>query len=482
MKFLQEKIAEKEATIEQKKKENAELHAEFELLKTQFTILTEQKSELKTEIESLQSSAKQLHNKIAKNDREIDGKRVDCDDLSERLTEQIANNEVLKEQVKSLQNTVKMKNELLERLQGDSIRQTKKETEYLETIGRLNRSETSTIGENLKEENERLRIALLETEQELNEKMIAYEKLLLDIDEQKKTIFHLNDVLTDSKSARSVEELRIEIRNLREANEKLKGENEQLKQHAERIERSTSPNLRPFSIDEITDRVEKELNYSAQLDSNIIKAIESDDVNSDNECVGDRNSLMTEIASLRATCHDLEQTKVKLQESLDAERSKLAGIREQDAKCIETMTHRLDAMRKHEDELQQLLDEERNKTAQLSTKILEHQFERSKIRTSSSEASLASSTASSPRRTKNSDFDHDTMKRLKDEIKLLKSQMQREKERGEDVEKSLQRERSRFEREINEQKSYSDGMKGEIDRLMNENQELQEELDSAHDR
>lgn len=444
-------------------KERDELKQAVDSLEAKLKAVNAEKKQLSDDIRSKRELIQALETKIATKEKEVmalttnyERKCGDYDALNAKLTEELANIEVMKQQLESLSNTVQRKDELL--------------AKYSSNAAEAN---SETAQRQLQEENDRLKEILAESERELSEKMIAYEKCLLDIDEHKKTIYHLNDVLTDSKSARSVEEMRIEIRNYRDTNEQLKEEIADLRSRMHRNERSASPTPKQFSIDEITDRVEQELNYSAQLDSSIRKAIESDDVNSDNKCDGT-------IASLRTMCRELENANAKLRETLDAERKKFASIREQDARCIETMTQRLEGALEQESELNHLLDDERAKTAQLSTKILEHQFERSKM-LSSSELMLTSP-LTSPRRQKSIDFDHEVVKRLSDEIKLLKSQVEREKERSEDMEKALVREKNRFEIELSEQKSYGEGMKHEIDRVLAENQELQNDLDVAQDR
>lgn len=449
--------------IDEISKERDELRQIVEEHESKLSASDAEKKQLNDDIQKERDSIRALETKITTKENELmaltvnyDRKCVDFDSLNEKLTEELANIEVMKQQLESLNNTVKRKDELLAKYTTNAFTPS-----------------SEAVHQQLKEENDRLKEVLAESERELAEKMIAYEKCLLDIDEHKKTIYHLNDVLTDSKSARSVEEMRIEIRNCRDANDQLKEEIEELRKRLRGHERSISPTPKQFSIDEITDRVEQELNYSAQLDSSIRQAIESDDVNSNNNRDGT-------VASLRTMCRDLEAANAELKGTLDAERKKFSSIREQDAGCIETMTQRLEAALEQESELNQLLDEERAKTAQLSTKILEHQFERSKM-LSSSELMLTSP-LTSPRRQKSIDFDVEVMKRQSDEVKLLKSQIEREKERSEDMEKALVREKNRFEVELREQKSYGEGMKLEIDRVLAENQELQNDLDVAQDR
>lgn len=459
--------------------------------------LAAEKQKLTKDIDRLNQQIDELKSKVDATEEKLTAANEKCAEvntLNRRLKEERANNTVVKQQLTSKDNTIKLKDELISKLQKEMFNYAQNEKIHLETIDRLQKEKSnlvhdanpgnnSSTNQQLQNEIDRLKETLADTEQELADKMIAYEKCLLDIAEHEKTIFHLNDVLTDSKTARSVEELRIQIRSYQERNDDLKDEIDKLKQKLLRNEGSVSPvqtALDEIGIDEITSRVQKELNYSAQLDSNIMKAIESDELNSDSENYLNHNEN-EEIEMIRVRNKQLEMSIEKLQRSLESEKDKFSKIHKQDANCIETMTTRLEAAIMNETKLTKMLDEEKSKTAQLSTKILEHQFERSKLSTSN--LSLNESPISSPRRLqKNGEMDQELLKRQNDEIKLLKSQLEREKERALDTEKTLAREKDRFEKELNDQKSYGESFKDELDRIMRENQSLQEELEQTQDR
>lgn len=484
---IDKEIEKLKATLQEATAENERLKMVFDAEKEK---LTKDIDRLNQQIDELKSKVNATEDKLtAANEKCVEGNT-----LNRRLKEERANNAVVKQQLTSMDNTIKLKDELISKLQKDMFNYAQNEKIHLETIDHLqkenlnlvdnvNPSNDSSTNQQLQNEIDRLKETLADTEQELTDKMIAYEKCLLDIAEHEKTIFHLNDVLTDSKTARSVEELRIQIRSYREKNDDLKDEIENLKQKLLRNERSVSPvqtALDEIGIDEITSRVQKELNYSAQLDSNIMKAIESDELNSDHENYLDHNEN-EEIEMIRVRNKQLEMSIEKYQRSLESEKDKFSKIHKQDANCIEIMTTRLEAAITNETKLTKMLEEEKLKTAQLSTKILEHQFERSKLSTSN--LSLNESPISSPRRLqKNGEMDQEHLKRQNDEIKLLKSQLEREKERALDTEKTLGREKNRFEKELNDQKSYGESLKDELDRIMRENQSLPDELEKTQDR
>lgn len=479
---LQDELNKLKSTLENKLKLVSDVTDENRKLKES---LNAEREKLTKDIDRLTQQIDNLKLKVDTAEEKLTVANEKFESVNRQLKEEQANNAVIKQQLSSMDNTIKLKDELLSKYQKDLYNYAQNEKIHVETIGRLQRENSDLVDggkpTNQQEEIERLKEVLADTEQELSEKMIAYEKCLLDIAEHEKTIFHLNDVLTDSKTARSVEELRIEIRTYRDKNVELKEEIEKLKQKLQRV-KSSSPvptAIDEIGIDEITSRVEKELNYSAQLDTNIMKAMESDEINSDNENYYDDDN--TELDALRARCKQLELTIEKLQRTLDTEKEKFSLIHKQDANCIETMTKRLEEAIDSENKLTKLLDEEKAKTAQLSTKMLEHQFEKSKLNTSS--LSLNDSPIASPRRMqKGGELDQELLKRQNDEIKLLKSQLEREKERALDTERTLAREKDRFEKELNDQKSYGDSLRDEVDRIIRENQSLQDELEQTQDR
>ncbi|XP_055300374.1 uncharacterized protein LOC129567480 isoform X2 [Sitodiplosis mosellana] len=486
---LREEIEYLKLSLEDKTKLVDDVTAESKKLKEEFD---SEKVKLATEIDRLRGQIDELQLKVETIEAELvvstknyDKKCTELAAMSGQLNEEHANHGVIKHQLNSMGNTIKHKDELISKLQKDIENYNEIEKVNLDMINRLKREnfdltkmksvkdETDGSEAILRQELEMVKDMLQDTEQELSEKMIAYEKCLLDLKEQEKKIFHLTDIVTDSKSARSVEEMRIEMRIQQEENERLKKEIEELK-NKRIVERSTSP-IKSINIDELTSKVEEELNYSRHLDNSILKAIDEKDEIVSNEENED------ELDALRAEKEELIKAIEKLQESLECEREKFSYIHQQDAKCIDVMSKRLEAAIDTENDLNKLLEEERSKTSKLSTKMLEHQFERAKL--SSSNMSLNESPIASPRRlTKGGESDQELLKCQNDEIKLLKSQLEREKERAVDVEKSLGREKNRFEKELSEQKAYGERMKDELERIIRENKTLQEELDDAQEK
>lgn len=441
---LKDEIEYLKLSLEDKTKLVDEVTAENKRLKNDFEAerdaLLKDVEKLRGQIDELQSKVDTIEAELAQTTKNYDKKSGDIDSMHDKLNGERANNDVMKQQLNSMENTIKLKDELISKLQKDVEELNHSERNNLETLNRLRRENSELANSNgtkdtdlsievqrLRDELTTVRKFLAEADQELSDKALDYEKLLLDMKEQEEKIFHLTDKLTDSKSARSVEELRIEIRTHRDENARLKSELDELKQKmsVERAASSSPIHVDEPEIDEITSRVEKELNYSAQLDSSILKAMEKDNADSDDE-----NDDDPEIHRIRSENHELAKTIDKLKNSLETERQKFTYIHEQDTNCIQEMTKRLEAAIENEHELNKLLDDERNKTSKLSTKMLEHQFERAKL--SASNLSLNESPISSPRRLQK-ESDQELLKYQNDEIKLLKSQLEREKERAADI-------------------------------------------------
>lgn len=488
---LKSLLEDKRYLVEQIASDNANIKEQLVAHLVRQEELEQEKKRLEKEIQrllDLNEALKTLEERLSKKDeesanfeRDYLNKCKELDTVQDRLKESLANIEVYKQQIESQNNVISNKDDLLSKYEKDMLNYAQNESKHIETINKLQcelrdlaehaSSQTKDDYAGLKNEYGRLKDILSETEAELTEKMVAYEKCLLDIDEHEKTIYHLNDVLTDSKTARSVEEIRIQMRQVQDRNQELTEEVKQLNQRLNRNEHSASP--RPFSLDEITSRVEKELNYSAQLDSSILKAIESDDNENDNpEIPNERERLETSVKML-------QEKYDRMQESIAKERKGFGTIREQDATCIDTITKRLEAALVQETELNRLLDDERKRTSLLVAQLSEQQLQRGMF----SGNDLVSSPAASPRRGfKGADVDTDLVNRLNDEIKLLKSQSERERERSDDLERVLLREKGRFEKELSDRKSYGDSIKQELSKVLQENQILQNDLNQTQNR
>lgn len=461
--------------------EKKQLQAEFDDMKFKLNKL----GNVQPEIDHLNEQLMERDNAIAAMHDKLDEKGRQCEELlgkidklkttsalNEQLMEQI---DLYGQQIQSLSKTVSHKEELLTKHDKDLLNYSENEIRYLDRIKTL--EEQVLV---LNADQNLMKMELEATRNDLYEKMIDYEHNKLELKQRDEQIEELKDILSDSKSPRSVEDMRIQIRQEQEKNVRLQTELDRLKVIFNRQEHSSSP--KPFSLDEIAERVEKELNYSAQLDDNILKAIESDEINSDEdnfERLGQTatEALMAELNDLKKN-FDLERKNcVNLQNLLEKEKKNFELIQQHDAEIMDTMRLRLQSALEQETELLKTLDSERAKCERLTSQLLVYQ------RTTSRENSLIlKSPPDSPRRTQRSDADTELAIRLQSEIKLLTAQNDRERERVNDIERVLEREKHRFEKELMDRKDYGEQMKREMDRVLKEKEQLSLDLEHAQER
>ncbi|KAJ8933981.1 hypothetical protein NQ314_013661 [Rhamnusium bicolor] len=143
------------------------------------------------------------------------------------------------------------------------------------------------------------------------------------------------------------------------------------------------------SVDEITDQLKRELDYSAQIDSNIICAVsdqslssisESQDMeiykkalakekSSRKQLAQRQEQLKNQIIKLEEKCGSLQLFNNELQCSLENERLVLHQTQAEDAKLIEQMRIQLDTVLDNEEALGKLLDDEKAARKQLQEEL-----------------------------------------------------------------------------------------------------------------
>lgn len=477
--------------------EKKELQFEFDEQKSQLTkLINTSNATAAAGVAGELNSNEQKTENLKEIQQQFTEKCQQFEQLSAKL-EQILNENItlkteidlLTQQVQSLDKTINHKDELLSKFEKNAINYAQTESRHLETINRLEQ-DIIDLNQNLDRNHDAtvqlttLREELDRTKNELFDKMIDYEKCQLYLKQQAKTIEDLKDILSDSKSPRSVEDMRIQIRQEQEKNQKFCDEIMQLRAIIERHDNNDSP--KPYGLDEIARRVEKELNYSAQLDSNIIKAIESEHEQQQHDSDEEKLQNIRQAANMAAELttvkekYEIEkQNCLRLQRLLDAEKSNSTSLQEQDVNVIRAINLRLEASISQEAELQKLLEIERSKCERLTTQLLVHQ------RTMSRDSSLhmKSSPQESPRRTpRTSDFETELSNRLQSEIKLLTAQNERERERVSDMERVIEREKCRYEKELTDRKEYGERMKREMDRIIKEKETCEQELEHTQER
>ncbi|XP_064545022.1 pericentrin isoform X3 [Drosophila montana] len=314
---------------------------------------------------------------------------------------------------------------------------------------------------------------------------------------------------------REVEILNAEIKAKTERNRELtetlqaaQQRSEELQQQVHALERdlerlrNSEQSSKQYSVDEIAQQVEKELNYSAQLDSNILKAIESEEENNldklhqkevqtaanpasgnanghgtDDENYTGERELLNQLEAVRAQLAvEREQTET-LSKELLGEKQHSQEIQEQDVLIIEAMRKRLEAVLEAEDDLHKQLDMERERCDRLQTQLTS--LQRAESRRSSM---LLKSPTDSPRKSPRSDFESELCDRLRSELKLLTAQNERERERSADAQRSSERERQRYEKELQERVAYCERLKQEMDKLARDKESAEMELEHFNER
>ncbi|KAH8270273.1 hypothetical protein KR018_006450, partial [Drosophila ironensis] len=284
---------------------------------------------------------------------------------------------------------------------------------------------------------------------------------------------------------RRCSELEMQVQNLERDLERLKNSEHSSKQ---------------YSVDEIAQQVEKELNYSAQLDSNILKAIESEEENNldkklqqkevqteegngtgngtDDENFTGERELLNQLESLRAQLAVEREQCEAISKELLGEKQHSQEIQEQDVVIIEAMRKRLETALDAEDELHKQLDQERERCERLQTQLTS--LQRAESRRNSS--LLLKSPGDSPRKSPRTDFESELGDRLRSEIKLLSAQNERERERYADAQRSSERERQRYEKELQERVAYCERLKQEMEKLSRDKESAELELDHFNER
>ncbi|XP_053954601.1 pericentrin isoform X2 [Anastrepha ludens] len=256
-----------------------------------------------------------------------------------------------------------------------------------------------------------------------------------------------------------------------------------------------------YSVDEIAQQVEKELNYSVQLDSNILRAIESEEENNldrksrekasqepnkteahgtDDENFTGERELLNQLEVLKAQISVEREQNEETRQELLTEKQHSQEIQEQDVLIIEAMRKRLETALEKEDELLKLLDIERERCERVQTQLTAMQ--RAESRRNSL---LLKSPSESPRKSPRSigtDFESELADRLRSEIKMLTAQNERERDRCADAQRASERERQRYENELQERVEYCEKLKREMEKLTRDKDLAEHECEHLQER
>ncbi|TMW49586.1 hypothetical protein DOY81_005329 [Sarcophaga bullata] len=453
--------------LEKEKEKNAEYLLSSQL---RLTNLQEELAHSQKEILSLQTELKKnkdVQQQLAEKSQEIENLLREQEKWKKEKSELLSKNE------KNLKNNQEREENLLKRLkemEQQILKSTENEVNERENL----RKELRVVSE----AHEQCKYVQRENEDRKKQIEILNQEIKTK-DDRLLTITTKLSIAEDT-----ISDLQIQITNLEKEVEKLKQQN-------------SDHSSKQFSVDEIAQQVEKELNYSAQLDSNILKAIESEEENNldrshpektkDNENPGttdDENftgerELLNQLEALRAQISVERENAEEIRQELLLEKQHSQEIQEQDVVIIEAMRKRLETALEQEDELHKQLDIERERCERLQTQLTTLQ------RTDSRRSSLLlKSPTESPRKSPRSltDFESELADRLKSEIKLLTAQNERERERSADLQRNTERERVRYEKELSDRIEYCDKLKREMEKIAREKDNNELEIEHLQER
>ncbi|XP_041780735.1 pericentrin isoform X3 [Anopheles merus] len=527
---MQQKEAELRVALEQvrqKEIELGEVTSRYEKVRTEAEDVTKEASALRTEqqrqkleVDTLRQQVESLNKTIGHKDELMSKLEKDLLNYSkneEKYLEQLRSLDAKETELKIMQGNYKDRLHEIEILNEDNRFLTEDINRLKNEIARSNNSlsSNSSYVQTLKQNCTKLEEELQETKVLLTEKMLALERVRIDLTGCQQEMEDLRSTLKEKEmiiqqigadgnslheALSNIQEkmqeknvtLNGKLREEQERNAQLQSEVERLKQQLQRSDNSSSP--KPFSVEEIAEQLERELNYSAQLDSSILKAIESDDMNTDEERQGSSSGAAGRKPGPSRKPSDLDELRQKLQlemdkgkkmhELLEGEKQNSAAIQQQDAEIIEAMRIRLEAALGNETTLQRLLEEERTKNERLSRMVGGLQRTKSFDNYLLMKGGKGSPQDGSPQRRLNrsNEFETEMMARYESELKFLTAQNARERERTADLQRVLERERERFEREITERTEHGEQVKKELNRVLKEKETLELELDHEQER
>ncbi|XP_022211340.2 pericentrin isoform X3 [Drosophila obscura] len=372
----------------------------------------------------------------------------------------------------------------------------------------LSRHEKTLRGHEESEEKYRLRIESLETRilETAAQEAAERQNLRMELNCVSAAHYQCEDAAAARK--RELEALNSEVKKKAEQLQaalmrcaELELQVQTLERDLERLKNSENSS-KQYSVDEIAQQVEKELNYSAQLDSNILKAIESEEENNldkkqqqkevqteeehspgtgngtDDENFTGERELLNQLEAFKAQLAVERDQCEALSKELLGEKQHSQDIQEQDVVIIEAMRKRLETALDAEDELHKQLDQERERCERLQTQLTS--LQRAESRRNSS--LLLKSPGDSPRKSPRADFESELGERLRSEIKLLAAQNERERERSADAQRSSERERQRYEKELQERVAYCERLKQEMEKLARDKESAEVELEHFNER
>lgn len=468
----QEEIHKLKLMIDERNKQISELKLELETKIKLYDEIKMEKKVIDEEMEKLQTNAIQssaLENELKKKEGELTNSVLKIQDLELNIKSQ-------HQDLDSLRDLLNEKEEAINQLTEDlfAMKNKCKDNErVLIDLENLKKQVTSYDDVMVEKETmlKKLELDLLsyvKNEQQLLNKAEQCDKLLETNRQLEVDIENLRHELCVKTF--SLEKCKIDLH-------EMENQVESLKQNENSGNGGIDENIDRYSIAEIASKLDEELNYAAELDGKIMKAIESEtDINSEFEELSGKDNNTRISDRLKKLKMELEEQKAKylaLSNEMDEERKNFSEIHLQDAKLIESMNMRLKSALENESVLKRLLETEKNKMISLSSHLTGVQ------RTKSFDSNLIFNKA---QRMHDLELESEMIQRLKSEIMMLTSQIDCEKDRCMDLQNVVDRERERFKKTLSEQQKYIDQLKHEVQKNLNDNQLLRMEINKMRDR
>jgi hypothetical protein len=373
--------------VKSREEQYEKLMEEKALLEQEILELKELRSNPTEEIIKITAKAKELELQLECKDKDINNLKSIIDTKDFSLTSELTRNKNLQEAQNELVSEIEtLKSQMMELM--EIIKEKNQHIEDLSALNKVNKIESNEL-ENLK--------------RELSLKSFALEKCKYDLQDYENQVIQLK----------------------------------------ERFLRNEQKTVDPINVDEITEKLEKELNYSAELDSNLLKAFEQEAVDKKAGKL-DRN---------------FREKYEELLQELDSERKYFKYIHMHDVSLLESIKLRLNTAMDNENVLKRLLDTEQQKNENLVAQLNKVNLD------------LLDSNPNTAKF-----LESDVISRLNNEIDYLKSRNNCDQNRILELQKIIENESQRFSRAFAEINDYCDSLKKHIKKLKHEKDGLEMQI------
>ncbi|XP_049819038.1 centromere-associated protein E-like isoform X3 [Aethina tumida] len=352
--------------LEEQLKESSETNAKLEKeLRNNIAKVEEYKSECESKSKKLERN-KQLI-------KDLEDRIKDQDTMVKNLRQQ---NQLHADQILDKNCEIEILNEDIKRFQMDydEIKRMAVSTEAQDLRKTL--GEKELIVNNLMKKIEELNQEVTHLQDLVNNK----EKIISKITEDHRIVnTNLLTIQKKLKQPGGIMDLRQRLREEHKQKTELLQEIHTLKAQLMTSEITRKNNVMVNSVDDLTSQVKKELDFAAEIDTNILTAVSDQSLNSiseshdietykqnlqrlkikNNELKQAKDSLMATIQELEVKCDQLNAEKLTAESKLEQYYHNLRQVQFEDAKLLEQLRIRLDAAMDNEEKFGKIIEEEK---------------------------------------------------------------------------------------------------------------------------